>query len=229
MKILAIFLALSLGLLSLACQQSNELLDDKPAIKAISFVGIPPQNVRFDAPNARITVHLPALLPAGLQPIFELTDDTRVVDGVRADETIDLTAFCACSSSGEPKKITLRVGNQKTTAVYELNVMASGPLKAQTSRDQFTFSRKTKRLQLSLPVENLYSNPAVNMLLFTNLATGAVTRISADGACLNSCSSAAPNQLLFSLGSPIERELLPGTYGITLNGLSFPQRLRVTD
>lgn len=226
MKITTLLLT-SLGVLSLACK--DNITDDQPAIKAISFVGIPPQNIRFDAPNARITVQLPAVVNGGLQPIFELTEGTRVLDGIMADKTIDLSAFCTCNLSSQPKKVILRVGNQQTTAVYELVVIATGTLKAQNTADQFTFSRKTKRLDLRLPVENLYSNPSVTMLLFTDVATGKVTSISADAVCLNSCISTAPNQLVFSLGSPIERELLPGTYTISLNGIRFPQRLVVIE
>ncbi|QDK83034.1 hypothetical protein EXU85_32290 [Spirosoma sp. KCTC 42546] len=231
MKIITTLLLTSLGALILACQQQDDLTNDRPAIKAISFVGIPTQNVRFDAPNARITVQLPAVVNGGLQPVFELTEGTKLLDGVMADNTIDLSAFCACnpSTTTESKKVILRVGNQKTTAVYELVVVATGPLKAQNTTDQFTFSRKTKRLDLRLPVENLYSNPHVDMLLFTNVVTGNVTRVSADATCLNSCIGNAPNQLVFSLGSPIERVLLPGTYTVGLNTITFPQRLVVTD
>ncbi|QHV99020.1 hypothetical protein [Spirosoma endbachense] len=229
MKRITTLLMASLGTFSLACQQQDNLADEKPAIKAISFVGIPTQNVRFDASNARITVQLPAIVNGGLQPVFELTQGTQVLDGVMADKTIDLSAFCACNPSNHPKKIILRVGNQKTTAVYELVVVATGPLKARNTADQFIFSRKTKRLDLRLPVENLYSNPHVDMLLFTDVVTGHVTRISADAACLNGCISNAPNELVFSLGSPIEQELLPGTYTISVTGIGFPQHLVVTD
>ncbi|GAB3771913.1 hypothetical protein GCM10028818_11360 [Spirosoma horti] len=227
MKTITALLITTLGILSLACK--DNVADDKPAIKAVSFVGIPTQNVRFDAPNSRITVQLPAVVNGGLQPIFELTEGTRILDGVMADKTIDLSAFCACTTSSQPKKVILRVGNQKATAVYELVVVATGTLKAQNTTDQFTFSRKTKLLDLRLPVENLYSNPSVTALLFTDVATGNVINISADAVCLNSCIGTAPNQLVFSLGSPIERELLPGTYAISLNGIRFPQRLVVIE
>ncbi len=152
-----------------------------------------------------------------------------MLDGVTTDNKIDLSVFCACNTTSQPKKVILQVGNQNTTVVYELVVVATGPLKAQNTADQFTFSRKTKRLDLRLPVENLYSNPRVDMLSFKDVVTGNVTRISADAACLNGCVSDAPNQLVFSLGSPVERDLLPGTYTIGLNGIDFPQRLVVTD
>lgn len=229
MKAITCWAIATLFLVNCSCRQTDGLNDGKPAIRSISFMGIPSQNVQFDAPNARITVQLPAVLKGGLQPVFELTDQTRVIDGVLADNTIDLSTFCICDQSSKPKKVILRVGNQKTTAVYELVVVATGPLRAQNTNEQFSFSRQTKRLELSLPVENLYNNPYVNTLVFTDLATGFPIQISADAVCLNGCIGTAPNRMTFSLGSPIERYLKPGTYSISLNGINFPQRLVVTD
>lgn len=228
MKITSIAFLIGFGFVQQACQQPTELAENKPAIKAISFVGIPPQNVHFDAPNATITVQLPAILKGGLQPIFDLTDGARVLDGLLADNTVDLTSYCHCTSSGS-KDITLRVGNQTTTSVYKLNVVATGSLKAQNSDAQFTFSRKTKLLEMSLPVENLYTNPRITDLTFTNVATGVAAHINADAACLNSCKSMAPNQLMFTISSPIETYLVPGTYTIAIGTINFPQRLVVTD
>ncbi|MBE9462046.1 hypothetical protein ACFP1I_12480 [Dyadobacter subterraneus] len=82
---------------------------------------------------------------------------------------------------------------------------------------------------MSLQVEILYTNPSITTLMFTNLATGASALTNADAACLNSCKSTAPNQLIFSLGSPSEHDLTPGTYSIAFNGLEFPQKLIVTE
>ncbi|GAB4030732.1 hypothetical protein [Spirosoma jeollabukense] len=233
MKALSIALLISAGLALQSCQDSSQTVDERPAIKSVSFVGIPTKDVRFDAANSRITVQLPAILKGGLQPIFDLTDGASVLDGVMADNTIDLTRFCYCGqshNSAQEKEITLRIGNKTTTTVYKVNVVATGVLKAQDSNEEFTFSRKTKLLELNLPVENLYTNPSITDLVFTNVATGKGTRINADAACLNTCSSTAPNQLVFKLSSPIESYLTAGTYTMAIaNGISFPQRLIVTD
>ena len=56
MKTTTALLLLSLGLCLQACRKPQEVVDDKPAIKSISFVGIPQQNVRLDVPNSTITV-----------------------------------------------------------------------------------------------------------------------------------------------------------------------------
>lgn len=230
MKALTRALLISLGLLQLTCQKPKEITDNGPAIKAISFAGIPDQNVHFDAPNGRITVQLPAVIEGGLKPIFELTEGTQLIDGVMADGTIDLSAFCYCNRSSFPPKTILRVGNQKTTAVYELIVVATGSLKSQpVPVSQLSFSRQTKLLEMSLPVEHLYSNPEITRLTFTNLSGGQGAVIDADGACLNTCRGQNPNQLIFRISSPIESYLRPGTYSISLGNLSFPQHLVVSD
>lgn len=72
MKIATTLLIASVGAIISACQQRDDLTNQKPAIKAISFVGIPTQKVLFDAPNARITVQLPAIVNGGLQPVLEI-------------------------------------------------------------------------------------------------------------------------------------------------------------
>jgi len=218
---------ISFGLVQQACQKPNEVADGRPAIKAISFVGIPDSDVRFDASNARITVRLPAILKGGLQPILELTDGTSVV-GLLADNTIDLTPYCHCYYSSD-REVIIRVANKVTTSVYKLIVIASGPLKAQDSNAQLTFSRETKLLKMSFPVENLYGNPVITDLTFTNIQTGLAGHINADGICLNSCEGMAHNQLIFTIRSPVESSLLPGTYTIILGDIKFPQRLVVTD
>ena len=231
MRSIITLLLLSSGLLQQACQKPKEMTDGRPAIKSISFAGIPAQNVFFDAPNATIMVQLPPSLKAGLQPSFELTDETNVISGVAPDNTIDLTPFCSCSNS--VREVVLRVANKTGTAVYNLTVMADGPLRAQPSNVQITFSRQTKLLEMSLPVDNLYSNPRITDLIFTNVATGKTSLINADAICLNTCKSTAHNQLMFTIRSPIERQLDPGTYAIALKGgtdrIDFPQHLVVTD
>ncbi|MCE6991853.1 hypothetical protein [Dyadobacter sp. CY323] len=214
--------------LQIACQKSTEPVYDGPSIQKISFAGIPSENVIFDAPNSRITVKLPAVLDGGLKPVLELSNGARVIDGILPDNTIDLSAYCSCNTT-PPDGLTLRIGDAETTTIYQLKIVASGPLKALESNKDLTFSKKSKRLEMSFPVENLYSNHTITGLVFTNVATGIATRISADGACLNICKSADPNQLMFSLGTPIEHRLEPGTYRIQLNGMDFPQRLLVTE
>ncbi|WP_461040975.1 hypothetical protein [Spirosoma harenae] len=229
MKIRIIALWVFVGLGFFACQKPAELTDTRPAIKSVSFTGVPAENVRFDAANATITVQLPAVLSGGLRPVFTLSEGTSVIDGVQTDNTIDLTPFCYCNRSSQSREVVIRVGNNTGTSVYRLNVITSGQLKAQNSNTSITFSRQTKLLEMSLPVENLYSNPHINTIDFTNVETGALTRINADAACLNTCQSNAPNQLIFRLSSPIERELLLGTYAISLAGIVFPQQLVVTE
>lgn len=231
MKTMRIILfMISIGWLQLACQQPTDITDDRPAIKAIAFAGVPEQNVRFDAPNSRITVQLPAVVAGGLKPVLELTPNTQVIDGVLADGTVDLSPFCYCNRSSFPPKVILRVKNQKTTAVYELIVVATGSLKPQPApATQLSFSRQTKRLEMNLPVEHLYSNPQIDRLAFTNLSGGQDAVIYADGACLNTCRGQQPNQLIFQISSPIEFYLRPGTYSISIGALTFPQRLVVTD
>lgn len=170
---------------------------------------------------------MPAVLKGGLQPVMELSNGTQIVQGLTPENTIDLTSLCGCSS--DAKKITLRLDNSQALAVYEIVVVPEGPLRAQNTDEPFTFSRKGASMELSLPVENLYASPKVDMLHFTNLATDFTEMISADGACLNRCNSLDHNRIIFSLSSPIEKYLKPGSYTIAFNNVKFPQHLVVNE
>lgn len=209
------------------CKDSSKITDDTPAIKSISFVGIPNRDVQFDAGNARITVRMPAVLDGGLKPVVRLSDGA-VLTGLLPDGTIDLSKFCYCGSNSAEDRY-LRVSRQGATGTYELKLVTSGALKPQITNETTTFSLKSKVLKLSLPVENLYANHHVNQLTFENTKTGFSSVVSADGVCLNSCSGDAPNRMLFTLLSPIQSHFTPGTYRIALNGIQFPQTLVVTE
>ena len=229
-------LLLSLGLCIQSCRKPQEVVDDKPAIKSISFVGIPQQNVRLDIPNSTITVQLPSVLPKeGLKPVFELANGASLVRGLLPDSTISVSAYCACnfpSASYGPyrEELAIVVGNAARTTYYRLRIIPpTGPLKAINTDTQFVFSRKTKLLRMSLPVENLYTNPQIRQVDFTNIATGLKSIVNADAVCLSGCSDESPNQLLISLTSPIERTLTPGTYTVSAGGIDFPQKLVVTE
>jgi len=224
------------GLVQLSCRKPQEVADDKPAIKSISFVGIPQQNVQLDILNSTITVQLPSVLPKeGLKPMLELVNGASVVRGLLPDSTISISSFCACNFPSGPfgavrEESAIVVGNSARTTYYRLRIIPpTGPLKAINTDTQFVFSRKTKLLRMSLPVENLYTNPQVRQIDFTNVATGLKSIVNADAACLSGCSDKAPNQLFIGLSSPIERTLTPGTYKVTADGVEFPQKLVVTE
>ena len=234
MKVLLIGVLVSIGLFLGACRDSGETVNKRPVIKSISFEGIADKDVIVDEPNSTITVQIPAILKGGLKPILQLTEDAKVMRGLTADLELDLTSFCYCNRGSTREELDLLIGNDITTTTYRLVILPpKDALKPQFSNIPITFSRQTKLLSMSLPVENLYNNPSVDNLVFKNINTGISTRIYADGACLNSCKNDAVNQLIFHLTSPIEKDLVPGTYSImvgTKNGLiSFPQLLVVTD
>ncbi|GHB52387.1 hypothetical protein [Persicitalea jodogahamensis] len=235
MKTKTALLLLSLGLCLFACKKPQEVVDDKPAIKSISFEGIPAQNVRLDARTSIITVQLPAVLPeVGLKPVLELVNGASVVRGLLPDGTISVSSYCACnypSGAGTYKDtLAIVVGNAAKTTYYRLRIIPpTGPMKAIATDTQFVFSRQTKLLRLSLPVENLYTNPQVRQIDFINVATGLRSVVNADASCLSGCSDEAPNQLLINLTSPIELRLTPGTYKVTAGGVEFPQKLVVTE
>jgi hypothetical protein len=226
MKTIVLGVIASTLLMISACKQSGEVTD-KPFIEAISFVGIPNENVNFDKTKSRITVKLPAVLEGGLQPIVELSEGAKITQGLTSENTIDLSSLCGCNKSGE--RIMLSLDYKGIFSAYEVVVVPEGKLKAQSTNEPFTFSRKGDRMELSLPVENLYTNPHVDMLLFTNMATGRVETITADAACLNSCYGSEYNRIIFSLHSPIEKHLTPGSYTLEFNNVKFPQQLVVTN
>ncbi|MCE7041087.1 hypothetical protein [Dyadobacter sp. CY312] len=226
MKIAQIGLIVLLACMLSACTEPEEETN-RPFIKTISFAGIPNENVILDKAKSRITIQLPAILKGGLKPVMELSKGAQVVHGLTQENTIDLTSLCVCNYDNE--RITLRLDNKEAQSVYEIVVIPEGLLGAQNTNEQFTFLRNGDRTELSLPVENLYTNPHVDMLFFTNLETGKEEMISADAACLNHCNSLDHNRMIFSLSSPIEKYLKAGTYKIAFNNIKFPQHLVVTD
>lgn len=210
-----------------SCEDSTEAPDDRPAIQSISFPNVPEKNVSFDKANSIITVKMPAVVEGGLKPVMKLTDGAEPLD-LLSDGTIDLSSYCGCFSGTEPN-VTLRIGNQKATSTYIVKIISSGPLTPQEKYEETIFSRKTGVLSMSLPVQNLYARHNITVINFKALNATGVTRIYADGACLAGCRGDAPNRLGFTLYSPIDKVLKPGTYTISIGNLEFPQRLVVTD
>ena len=214
------------GTLLSGCKDSPAPVDDMPAIRSISFVGLPDQNVTFDARNSVITVRMPPVLEGGLKPVMKLTEGTKAI-GLLPDGTIDISAFCFCIKPSETP--LLRIGNQTKTATYVLNIVPTGPLAPQDVYEETTFSRKTGVLKMSLPVKNLYNNERIDVISFKSEDGKHSARIYADGACLAGCRPEEPNRIAITLYSPIDRELKPGKYEIEMKGMKFPQRLIVVD
>ena len=167
--------------------------------------------------------------------MFELVNGASLVRGLLPDSTISVSSYCACnfpSASYGPyrEELAIVVGNATRTTYYRLRIIPpTGPLKAINTDTQFVFSQKTKLLRMSLPVENLYTNPQIRQIDFTNVATGLKSIVNADAVCLSGCSDKAPNQLFIGLTSPIEQTLTPGTYTVSAGGIDFPQKLVVTE
>ena len=236
MRIKITLLLLSLGLYLQACRKPQEVVNDKPAIKSISFVGIPQRNVQLDVHNSTITVQLPSLLPKeGLKPVLELVNGASVVRGIQADSTINNELGIRCSCNYSPSNIaesSIVVGNAIRTTYYRLRIIpSSGSLKPLENGVPLSFSRKTNELVLRFPVENLYTNPRITQLRFINLETGVGPILDADATCLNGCSNSVLNQLIFSFSSPNFnlKGFTPGIYKVIADGIEFPQRLVVTE
>jgi len=225
MKRLLLTMLISGGLI-FGCKDSSGPVSDMPAIRSISFEGLPDQNVTFDAANSAITVRMPAVLEGGLKPVLKLTEGARPV-GLLPDGTIDISAFCSCAKPTE--NVYLRIDNQAKTATYRLNIVATGPLAAQDVYEETTFSLKTGVLKLSLPVQNLYDNHRIDQISFKGEDGKSGARVYADGACLTGCRGGEPNRIAITLYSPIDRELKPGKYQIEMKGLKFPQKLIVVE
>jgi hypothetical protein len=208
------------------CKESSSPVDDMPAIRSISFEGLPDQNVTFDARNSEITVRMPAVLEGGLKPVMKLTEGAEVV-GLLPDGSIDISTFCGCIKPTE--SLILRIANQAKTATYTLKIVSTGPLAPQNVYEETTFSRKTGVLKLTLPVKNLYNNYRIDVISFIDEDGKNSTRISADGACVTGCLPDKPNRIAITLYAPIDRELKPGKYRVEIMGMKFPQRLVVVD
>lgn len=214
------------GSFLLGCNDSSEPVSDIPAIRSISFEGLPDQNVTFDARNSVITVRMPPVLEGGLKPVMKLTEGAQPV-GLLSDGTIDISAFCFCVKPTETP--LLRIGNQTKTATYVLNIVPTGPLAPQDIYEETTFSRKTGVLKMSLPAKNLYNNERIDVISFKSEDGKSSAQIYADGACLTGCRAEEPNRISITLYPPIDRELKPGKYEIEIKGMKFPQRLVVVD
>lgn len=227
MKITYASLLVLFASLILSCTDSNES-SDKPSIKKVSFVGISEQNVSFNAVKSQITVKITPVLKDGLKPVFELSEGAEIVQGLTEENTIDLTSLCECAN--DPAKITLRLDNKTALAVYEIVVIPEGPLRAQDTDESIALTRKGEWVELSVPVENLYTSPKVTTLSFKNMATGHEERVNADAACLNRCNNTEHNRMIFTLSNPIQSLLKPGnTYKVSVNNIEFPQPLTVTE
>lgn len=207
------------------CKDSSAPVDDMPAIRSISFVGVPHQNVTFDAANSLITVRMPAVLEGGLKPVMELTEGTEAI-GLLPDGTVDISAFCRAIKPSDP--VYLRVGNRAKTATYRMDILTSGELAPQDSYEETTFSRKSEILKLSLPVRNQYNLPHLDRIVFEREDGTDSAIIYADGAPLAGCAS-EPNRLSIQLYAPIQHVLKPGKYKIQVGNIKFPQRLVVVD
>lgn len=233
MKITTALLLLSLGLSLQACRNPDVVADDRAAIKSISFAGVPPQNVTIDRARSTITIQLPTDLRGGLKPVLELNEGASVVGGLTADGFVDLTPQCYCGIKDRQSSIVVDTeissSSFKHRRSYIVRITNQGPLKALDSDIPLTFSRKTKELFLRLPVENLYTNPIITQVRFTNIVTGTTHIAGFDAVCLNTCDSRFTNQLIFRLTTPIEYTLTPGTYKISAGGVEFPQKLVVTE
>ncbi|MDR6806622.1 hypothetical protein J2Y45_003814 [Dyadobacter sp. BE34] len=221
--LLTMFLASSL---LFGCKDSSAPVSDMPAIRSISFEGLPDENVTFDAANSVITVRMPAVLKGGLKPVMKLTDGAQPI-GLLPDGTVDISAFCACSKPSQD--VFFRISNQTKTATYRLNIVATGPLAPQDIYEETTFSLKTGVLKMSLPVRNLYDNHRIDQISFKGEDGKSGAWVYADGACLTGCRGEEPNRIAITLYSPIDRELKPGKYQIEMKGLKFPQKLIVVE
>jgi hypothetical protein len=221
----SLLISLFVGSLLMGCKDSPEPVDDMPAIKSISFAGLPDQNVTFDARNSAITVRMPAVLEGGLRPVMKLTEGAEPI-GLLPDGTVDISAFCRVTKPNEP--VYLRIGNRTKTATYRMDIVTTGELAPQDIYEETTFSRKSETLKLNLPVRNQYNLPHLDRITFEREdgTDGAV--IYADGAPLAGCGS-QPNRLSIQLYAPIQKVLKPGKYKIQVGNIKFPQRLIVVD
>ena len=233
MKTTTALLLLSLGLCLHSCNRPDEVPDDRAAIQSISFEGVPAQNVTIDRALSTINIRIPTELRGGLRPTLELNEGASVVGGLTADGLVNLTPQCYCAINGAQSQIVVDKESSNSSFKYRrsyiVKVANQGPLKALDSDIPLTFSRKAKELYMRLPVENLYTNPHITQVDFTNVETGVGPSISADAVCLNTCDSRYTNQLIFRLTSPIEHYLKPGTYTVSAGGVDFPQKLVVTE
>lgn len=224
---------LCLGLCLLACKKPEEVPDDRAAIQSISFEGVPAQNVTIDRALSTINIRIPTELRGGLRPILELNEGASVVGGLTADGVVNLTPYCYCAINGAQSQIVVDKESSNSSLKYRrsytVKIVNQGPLRALDSDIPLTFSRKTGKLVMRLPVENLYTNPYISQVKFTNVATALTEIAGFDAVCLNTCDSRFANQLVFRLTYPIEDILTPGTYTVTIKDIVFPQKLVVTE
>lgn len=232
-KITTAFISLILSLQS--CNKPEDIPDDRATITSISFEGVPAQNVSIDRATSTISIKIPTDLREGLKPDVELNEGASVVGGLTADGLVNLGPYCSCGIKDVQSSITVDKEASNSSLRYRrsylIKIVNQGPLRALESDIPITFSRKTNRLEMHLPAENLYTNPYITQVKFTNVVTGAGTILNADGNCLNSCSNSALNQLIFSFSAPTMsvQYLTPGTYTVSAGGVDFPQKLVVTE
>lgn len=222
--------------------------EGNPRIKSISIAGIPAENIQVDPVQYTIKVQLPAIIPeGGLIPIFELTDNTEIQEGLSADGKLDIAGFCSCSyreqnQVSEEHRIVVRHKNNATNnnpaSLYRLIVYSPEGCLKPIPDVPITYTKEMSSegypfFWIQLPVQNLYRKPYIINYFFKNLKTGETSGISTSSAgfCLNTCGEKSINTLSFPAGSNWKN----GEYEVSLlticdtNRIVFPQPLVIKE
>lgn len=251
MKIIISIFVLSIFGMIASCQQ-KDLDAGKPTIKAISFAGIPAQNVQIDQRTRTIIVKVPSVLPdAGLVPRLELSKNASVKEGLTPSGKIILTPYCRCIPSGAPKQEAKLLISQNTTGpdyppttTYRVVLSPPAGCLEPIADKPITFSNPPdiddpNFIRIHLPVKNLYQNPYIRAYFFKNLDTGIEQSLytSVAGFCLNTCEDESANRLTFPYNNnpAYKRYLPPGKYQVSIlancdkNRITFPQPFILTE
>lgn len=136
----------------------------KPRIVSIKFPGIPPENVTIDQKNFVITIKVPSLLPAEIEPEVTLTDEAElsptswngVFMGIRPDDRQIKLGY-----TGIEGYIPL--------TTYTVNLIAQAPLKIGTVASPIEYELYNgQNDEIHIPFSNLYGNELPVKLIFTD-------------------------------------------------------------
>ncbi|GAB2797566.1 hypothetical protein GCM10027275_48820 [Rhabdobacter roseus] len=193
-----------------SCKPVDPIADGKPRIKAITFPGIPAENVKIDQKNLRITVTLPPTLSAHRTPEATLTYNAQLLPKEWDNSFVGYCKGCE----------TIEVGyrtnpDAPAITVYKVETLPTAPLAAAPL--SAPLEHLLSRDRLYIPMLNLYANPLPQKVTFTNQASGEIISAEINENYPNSFIAhkgdrGALNHI--GINTSYIRDLLPGTYKV---------------
>jgi len=220
---------------ALACRKNGEPEIAGPHLRAISFDGIPAENVSIDQAKNEITVLVPPTLTAiDLKPRLTLSDDAKVLSGLTEGESFPASRLCACRENAA-RRIGIGLKNDASGRVvreYAIVPKTNGalaPNASQTGSLEYVIGSEVT--SVSIPFQNLYGGSGSFRVTLTR--KGSSDPIELQSTCGSGdvqCSGRMPNRIDVNLYGNLA--VVPGEYTVQVQDgagrvLTVPQTLTV--